>query len=84
VRLTLGIANDNQAHNLRFPPFHRTMLSQNSWNAADTMGRIRVELSSGWFDEKFGRFVKGADHVNFAFQPGPMGVSYPLSCIWCP
>ena len=68
-------ANDNQASKLRFPPFHRTMLSQNSWNATDTMGRIRVELSSGWFDEKFGRFVKGVDHVNFAFQPGPMGES---------
>ena len=50
------------------------MLSQNSWNASDPMGRIRIELTSGWFDEKFGRFVKMIDHVTFAFQPGPMGV----------
>lgn len=73
-RLILATANDNQAHQLRFPPFHKTMLSQNTWNAADTLGRIRVELSSGYLDEKCGgRFSKLAGHVIFAFQPAPMG-----------
>ena len=70
-------ANDNQAHKLRFPPFHRTILSQNSWNASDPMGRIRVELASGYLDEKYGRFVKVLAHVNFAFQPGPIGEYFP-------
>ena len=39
------------------------------------MGRIRVELASGYIDGKHGRFVKTQSIVNFAFQPAPMGKS---------
>ncbi|KAK3710414.1 hypothetical protein LTR37_010257 [Vermiconidia calcicola] len=70
----------NQLH---FPPFHREIMSQSHWNAADRVGRIRVELSAGYAPEPIGRYVKLRDVVTFAFQPAPIellehsGVAWP-------
>ena len=58
---------------LRFPPFHHTITSQSHWDAADLMGRIRLELSTGYVDVKHHRFVKMFNVVNFSFQPAPIG-----------
>ena len=80
-KANLWTAHDHQNHQLLFPPFHRSILSQSSWNAADPMGRIRVEMASGYLEEKYGRFVKVVDHVIFAFQPGPMGKCAPIRLI---
>lgn len=60
---------------LQFPPFHRSIMSQNYWEASDQVGRIRVELSMGYAEPKSNAFVKVVNLVNFAFQPAPMGKS---------
>ena len=69
------------ASQLKFPPFHHTLMSERYWNAADKMGRIRVELSISYADERHDRFVKMYNVVNFSFQPAPLGELklYPLS-----
>lgn len=68
---------------LRFPPFHRDIMSQAYWEASDQVGRIRVELSTGYMDSKSKQFVKFMNLVNFAFQPAPMGKSNVfLSSCW--
>ena len=48
-------------------------MNQSHWDASERAGRIRVELSSGFVDEKLHRFAKISDVVTFAFQPAPMG-----------
>ncbi|KAK3723144.1 hypothetical protein LTR37_001867 [Vermiconidia calcicola] len=72
-----------QSNQLQFPPFHREIMSQSHWNAADRVGRIRVELSAVYVPEGVGRYVKLRDIVIFAFQPAPLellehsGVAWP-------
>lgn len=46
---------------------------QSGWCAADRVGRIRVELASGYVHAETGHFVKVSDTVTFAFQHAPLG-----------
>ena len=62
-----------EARPLRFPPFHREIMFQGHWEASDQVGRIRIELSGGYADEKHNRFVKVFNVINFSFQPAPLG-----------
>ncbi|EMC98620.1 hypothetical protein BAUCODRAFT_64417 [Baudoinia panamericana UAMH 10762] len=61
---------------LRFPRFHRSIMSQTHWNACDDLGRIKIQLSAGYelVEQGSAKFVKILDHVVFSFQPAPLGM----------
>ena len=56
---------------LAFPPFHNEITAERSWLASDELGRIRVELSAGFWDEKQG-YCNMTGVVTFAFQHAPL------------
>lgn len=62
-------------HELRFPPFHEGVLNERSWSAAEGLGRIRVELSAGFWEDSREVFVKINTVVAFAFQHCPLSKS---------
>ena len=70
-----GSGTGRETVHLSFPPFHRNIMSQNHWDAADQMGRIRVELTAGYVEEHSNRFVKMQNTINFSFQHSPLSES---------
>ncbi|KAI4706536.1 hypothetical protein J4E89_008603 [Alternaria sp. Ai002NY15] len=73
---------------LEFPPFHQRTLMQNSWNAHDPQGRIKIMLSEQLITKtaSLGEVDLGAtnDIVCFSFQHAPKdvleqaGISWPI------
>ena len=70
---------------LPFPKFHRSILSESYWNAAEEKGRIKIQLSAGYMviKDELQEFVKLVDHVVFSFQPAPLGESACTSTYHC-
>jgi hypothetical protein len=62
---------------LEFPPFHQRTLMQNSWDARDSQGRIKITLSEQLITKASspGEVDLGAtnDIVCFSFQHTPKG-----------
>ncbi|KAF2857128.1 hypothetical protein K470DRAFT_261090 [Piedraia hortae CBS 480.64] len=76
----IGKYNDTQGRwligidgpSMTFPVFHKEILHQPNWNAADDLGRIKVQVSAGY--EVDAGFVTLVDYVIFSFQPVPLGL----------
>lgn len=70
------VSKNGELQPLRFPPFHRTVMSQRTWDANDMTGRIKLEITEGFLGETadgIPAFAKFASHVTFNFQPAPLG-----------
>ncbi|CAG8074139.1 unnamed protein product [Penicillium salamii] len=77
--------------NLRFPPFHREILQQRAWDAADFYGRIKVVLAEGVSrPNRTPPFERYRDFLVFSFQHAPLNVlenaeiAWPNPKLWLP
>ena len=58
---------------LRFPPFHREILQQRAWDAADPHGRVKVVLAEGVSrPNRTPPFERYRDFLVFSFQHAPL------------
>lgn len=65
---------------LKFPTFHRELLSQSYWNPADDLGRVKVVISEGFSREGLTYpFERIKNVVSFSFQHAPLGMLHALS-----
>jgi hypothetical protein len=63
---------------LKFPAFHRELLSQSYWNPGDDLGRIKVVIAEGFTRENLTYpFERAKNIVSFSFQHAPLGLSNP-------
>lgn len=62
-------------HELIWPAWRKTATSQRDWDAADSAGRIKVELAAGFKELLGGKtvFTTLSSIVCFAFFPAPIG-----------
>jgi hypothetical protein len=59
---------------LKFPVFHKELLSQSYWNAGDDFGRIKVVIAEGFSREHLAYpFDRTKNIVSFSFQHAPIG-----------
>lgn len=59
---------------LKFPSFHRDLLTQSHWSAADDYGRIKLVISEGFPRESLSMpFERIKNVVAFSFQHAPLG-----------
>lgn len=65
---------------MRFPAFHKELLSQSYWNAGDDFGRIKLVISEGFAREHLAYPYERVKNVAaFSFQHAPLGKSCPPS-----
>ncbi|CAG7949062.1 unnamed protein product [Penicillium olsonii] len=76
---------------LRFPPFHREILQQRAWDAADPHGRVKVVLAEGVSrPNRTPPFERYRDFLVFSFQHAPLNVlenaeiAWPNPKLWLP
>jgi hypothetical protein len=49
--LPLEMDKNGEFEKLKFPTFHRELLSQSYWNAGDDLGRIKLVIAEGFSRE---------------------------------
>ncbi|XMA14471.1 hypothetical protein WAI453_007262 [Rhynchosporium graminicola] len=68
---------------MKFPAFHRELLSQSYWNPGDDLGRIKVVISEGFSREQPNyAFERIKNIVSFSFQHAPLDVLESSSIAW--
>jgi len=69
-------------HELIWPAWRKSAASQRDWDAADSAGRIKVELAAGFKEQLGGKvvFTTLSTIVCFSFFPAPISKSFTLSC----
>ncbi|KAH8602778.1 hypothetical protein B0O99DRAFT_587853 [Bisporella sp. PMI_857] len=89
--INTGIDLDKYGNNekLQFPAFHKEILSQSYWSAADDMGRIKIVISEGFQgSEPPITFARVKNIVSFSFQHAPLdvleaaGLAWPNAAMW--
>ena len=69
-------------HDLTWPTWRKSAIAQRDWDAADSAGRIKVELAAGFKEQLGGKvvFTTLSTIVCFAFFPAPIGktLHFPL------
>ncbi|KAI9855628.1 MAG: hypothetical protein M1830_006452, partial [Pleopsidium flavum] len=75
--------------NLRFPPFHEEMLTQNWWSAGESVGRVKVVIAEGFAKENHkSPFERVKNIISFSFQHAPLdvlessGIAWPNPGMW--
>ena len=48
---SLDMNKNGEFEKLKFPSFHRELLSQSYWNAGDDLGRIKLIIAEGFSGE---------------------------------
>lgn len=70
---------------LRFPPFHQEILHQNHWDAAESLGRIKVVIAEGCSrPHRTPPFERVRDVLIFSFQHAPLRTSPMFSTVFKP
>ncbi|KAK2628268.1 hypothetical protein QTJ16_002914 [Diplocarpon rosae] len=68
---------------LKWPTFHKELLSQSYWNPGDDLGRIKVIISEGFSRELLSYpFERVKNIVSFSFQHAPLEVLEASSIAW--
>ncbi|KAJ5175540.1 uncharacterized protein N7482_001417 [Penicillium canariense] len=79
----LNIDREGNHDCLRFPPFHAEVLDQRHWNAADTLGRIRVVLAEGFArPNRSPPFERVKDVIVLSFQHAPLHILEYSKIAW--
>jgi hypothetical protein len=62
-------------HELMWPAWRKSASMQREWDAADSAGRIKVELAAGFKEQLGGKvvFTTLSTVVYFSFYPAPIG-----------
>lgn len=69
-----GIDKNGEMESLKFPLFHREMLTQSYWNAGDELGRIKVVIAEGCLRDPLSTTLNRIKNiVAFSFQHAPLG-----------
>jgi hypothetical protein len=65
---------NGEMESLKFPFFHREMLTQSYWNAGDELGRIKVVIAEGFSRDPLSTTLDRIKNVvAFSFQHAPLG-----------
>ncbi|KAG9238660.1 hypothetical protein BJ875DRAFT_367344 [Amylocarpus encephaloides] len=89
--LDFGIELDKQGEfeKLKFPAFHKEVLSQNYWSAGDDLGRVKIVIAEGFARDNVSYgFERAKNLVSFSFQHAPLdvleasGIAWPNAGMW--
>jgi len=71
----LELNKDGEHEQLRFPHFHRELLSQSYWNPGDDLGRIKIVITEGSRDITVLPITveRVRSVVSFSYQHAPFG-----------
>lgn len=79
----LDLDKNGEFEKLKFPAFHRELLSQSYWNPGDDLGRIKVIIAEGFTREHLSYpFERVKNIVSFSFQHAPLDVLEASSIAW--
>ncbi|KAE8452158.1 hypothetical protein EG329_001625 [Mollisiaceae sp. DMI_Dod_QoI] len=83
IDLSIDLDKHGDFEKLRFPTFHRELLSQSYWNPADDLGRVKVVIAEGFAREGLAYpFERIKNIVSFSFQHAPLDVLEASSIAW--
>jgi hypothetical protein len=69
---------NGELESLKFPLFHRELLTQSYWNAGDELGRIKVIVAEGYLRDSLSASLNRVKNiVAFSFQHAPLGMLSP-------
>ncbi|KAH8676660.1 hypothetical protein BGZ60DRAFT_371700 [Tricladium varicosporioides] len=81
--LSMDLDKHGEFEKIRFPTFHKELLSQSHWNAGDDFGRIKVVISEGFSRDNMSYpFERVKNLVSFSFQHAPLEVLEASSIAW--
>ncbi|KAH7364171.1 hypothetical protein BKA65DRAFT_572413 [Rhexocercosporidium sp. MPI-PUGE-AT-0058] len=83
IDLSVDLDKHGEFEKMRFPTFHKELLSQSYWNAGDDLGRIKVVISEGFSrEQQIYPFDRIKNIVSFSFQHAPLDVLEASSIAW--
>ncbi|KAF4635188.1 hypothetical protein G7Y89_g2914 [Cudoniella acicularis] len=83
LELSIDLDKHGEFEKLKFPTFHKELLSQSYWNAGDDLGRIKVLIAEGFSrDNLTYPFERVKNLVSFSFQHAPLDVLEASSIAW--
>ncbi|TVY81836.1 hypothetical protein LSUE1_G003008 [Lachnellula suecica] len=83
IDLSMDLDKHGEFEKLKFPDFHKELLSQSYWNAGDDLGRIKVIIAEGFSrDNLTYAFERAKNIVSFSFQHAPLDVLESSSIAW--
>ncbi|KAH6709222.1 hypothetical protein BKA61DRAFT_678120 [Leptodontidium sp. MPI-SDFR-AT-0119] len=83
IDLSVDLDKHGEFEKMRFPAFHKELLSQSYWNAGDDLGRIKVVISEGFSrEQQTYPFDRIKNIVSFSFQHAPLDVLEASSIAW--
>ncbi|KAK1753343.1 hypothetical protein QBC47DRAFT_40985 [Echria macrotheca] len=83
IENTVDFMNTGQSERLRFPRFHRRLLRQNRWDAADDIGRIKIIIAEVLpRDPPSVMFERLKNVVAFSFQHAPLELLEANAIAW--
>ncbi|CZT08402.1 uncharacterized protein RCO7_08225 [Rhynchosporium graminicola] len=83
IDLSVDLDKHGEFEKMKFPAFHRELLSQSYWNPGDDLGRIKVVISEGFSREQPNyAFERIKNIVSFSFQHAPLDVLESSSIAW--
>lgn len=83
IDLSIDMDKRGEFEKLKFPTFHKALLSQSYWNAGDDLGRIKLLISEGFGRDDLNQpFERIKNVVSFSFQHAPLNVLETSSIAW--
>lgn len=79
----LDLDKHGEFEKLKFPAFHKELLSQSYWNPGDDLGRVKIVIAEGFTrDHLTYPFERVKNIVSFSFQHAPLDVLEASSIAW--
>ncbi|PMD51800.1 uncharacterized protein K444DRAFT_647793 [Hyaloscypha bicolor E] len=83
IELSIDLDKHGEFEKLKFPTFHKELLSQSYWNPGDDLGRIKVIIAEGFTRDHLPYpFERVKNIVSFSFQHAPLDVLEASSIAW--
>lgn len=74
ILTSIDVDKHGEFEKLKFPTFHKELLSQSYWNPGDDLGRVKVIISEGFSRENQAYpYERIKNIVSFSFQHAPLG-----------
>ncbi|TVY90248.1 hypothetical protein LAWI1_G002499 [Lachnellula willkommii] len=83
IDISIDLDKQGEFEKLKFPTFHKELLSQSYWNAGDDLGRIKLVIAEGFSRDNLAYpFERVKNIVSFSFQHAPLEVLETSSIAW--
>ncbi|KAE9381698.1 hypothetical protein N431DRAFT_539284 [Stipitochalara longipes BDJ] len=83
IELSIDLDKHGEFEKLKFPAFHKELLSQSYWNPGDDLGRVKVIIAEGFTrDHLTYPFERVKNIVSFSFQHAPLDILEASSIAW--